>query len=647
VRTTSWRRALRTPLGVLTVVLLVVIVADMIIAPPLFSAKATEINTVDMLQGISARHPLGTDQLGRDVFARTLVAARLSVLLAVVTTVVATVIGVVLGAVPVVLGRRVGRAVVWLINLLVAFPGLLLALFLSMVFGLSDQSAVLSLAIALAPGIARLTYTTSSAVAKADYVSAARLLNVPRHKVILRHVLPNIAEPLAINTATVVGSALLSFAGLSYLGFGVQSPSFDWGRMLSDGLTNIYSDPAAALAPGVAIVLAGTTFILIGEIAAQVFGQQHLRGRILSKVAAAAVLGRPATDPPDNVGVADGSPVLRVENLSVDFPGDGGVFRPVNGVSFAVGPGEIVGVVGESGSGKSLTASAVGALVPPPGRVTADRLELSGQDIQRMRPAARDRLLGTSLATVFQDPMSALNPAVRVGRQLAEVSTVHQGMTTRAALAKAVKRLAAVRIAAPERRAHQYPSEFSGGMRQRAMIAMGLMGEPALIVADEPTTALDVTVQREVLTLLRQVADGRSAAVLFISHDIAVISEIASRVLVMYAGRIVEDLLVTDLLDAAHPYTRALVASIPDMRTDRERPLSTIAGRPPDPENLPPGCSFAQRCPFADDNCHKTRPPLIDALDGHRVACWHPQGTAASRSAAPTKDHEAEAGSVR
>jgi peptide/nickel transport system permease protein len=639
VPTTSWRRALRTPLGVLTVVLLVVIVADMVVAPPLLSARATEINTVELLQGVSARHPFGTDQLGRDVFARTLVAARLSVLLAVVTMVLATVFGVVLGTVPVVLGRRAGRAVVWLINLLVAFPGLLLALFLSLVFGLGDQSAVLSLAIALAPGIARLTYTTSSAVAKADYVSAARLLNVPRHKVILRHVLPNIAEPLAINTATVVGSALLSFAGLSYLGFGVQSPSFDWGRMLSDGLANIYSDPAAALAPGIAIVLAGTTFILLGEIAAQVLGQQQLRGRLLAK---ATATGRPTADAADSVGAATGSPVLRVENLSVDFPGDNGVWRPVHGVSFAVGPGEIVGVVGESGSGKSLTAAAVGALVPSPGRVSADRLELSGKDIRHLRPTDRDHLLGTALATVFQDPMSALNPAVRVGRQLAEVSTVHQGMSRRAAMTKAVRRLAAVRIAAPERRAHQYPGEFSGGMRQRAMIAMGLMGEPALIIADEPTTALDVTVQREVLTLLRQVADERSAAVLFISHDIAVISEIASRVLVMYAGRIVEDLPVADLRRAKHPYTRALVSAIPDMHTDRDQPLSTIAGRPPDPEHLPTGCSFAPRCSFADDTCHTTRPPLVDVPTGHRVACWHPRG-----SSATTQEHEAEAGSVR
>lgn len=193
-------------------------------------------------------------------------------------------------------------------------------------------------------------------------------------------------------------------------------------------------------------------------------------------------------------------------------------------------------------------------------------------------------------------------------------------------MARAVDRLKAVRIPAAERRARQYPGEFSGGMRQRAVIGMGLMAEPVLIVADEPTTALDVTVQREVLDLLRQVRDERDAAVLFISHDIAVVGEIASRVLVMYAGRIVEDLPVTALVDgAAHPYTRALVASVPDMGTDRQRPLATIAGRPPEPSAIGVGCSFAERCPFADETCRSTRPPLTSEPAGHRIACWHPQ----------------------
>jgi peptide/nickel transport system permease protein len=265
-------------------------------------------------------------------------------------------------------------------------------------------------------------------------------------------------------------------------------------------------------------------------------------------------------------------------------------------------------------------------LVPYPGRVHADALELRGEDLLTISATKRDHLLGTSLATVFQDPMSALNPALRVGRQLAEVAEVHQRADRKTAMARAVDRLEAVRIPSPRRRARQYPNEFSGGMRQRAVIGMGLMAEPVLIVADEPTTALDVTVQREVLNLLREVRDDRDAAVLFISHDVAVIAEIASRVLVMYAGRIVEDLPVSALLaDAAHPYTQALVSSVPDMSTDRQRPLATISGRPPEPSAVGAGCSFAPRCPFADETCRADRPPLVSRPDGHRIACWHPQ----------------------
>ncbi|MGW3957657.1 dipeptide/oligopeptide/nickel ABC transporter permease/ATP-binding protein [Streptomyces sp. NPDC004752] len=601
--------------------MLLIITLTIIIAPPLLEARATEINVPNMLQGISSEHWLGTDQVGRDVFARTLVAARLSVVLAIATTLLATAIGVIVGAMPLVLGKQIGRVVVWVINLMVAFPGLLLAMFLSLILGVGESSAVFALALATAPGIARLTYTISSAVATADYISAARQLGVSRPQVIWRHVLPNIAGPLIINTATLSGGVLVAFSGLSYLGFGVQSPSFDWGRMLGDGLNNIYTAPAAALAPCIAILIAGITFILAGEIMAQDHSTQAGAAKGTSSAQASTV-----PTEPDSVGRSIETPLLRVENLSITFPAKASNYRPVAGVSFAMAAGEIIGVVGESGSGKSLMAAAVGALVPPAGEVVADRLELSGRDVQAMNPAERNRLLGRSLATVFQDPMSALNPAVRVGLQLAEVSTVHQGMSRSAAMAKAVDRLRAVRISMPERRARQYASEFSGGMRQRAIIGMGLMAEPALIIADEPTTALDVTVQREVLALLRQVAAERKAAVLFISHDIAVISEIASRVLVMYAGRIVEDLPVDALVDdAAHPYTRALVASIPDMTTSRDAALATIPGRPPEPGNLPAGCSFATRCPLADETCLKSRPSLVEAPNGRRVACWKPQ----------------------
>ena len=298
-------------------------------------------------------------------------------------------------------------------------------------------------------------------------------------------------------------------------------------------------------------------------------------------------------------------------------------------VSLAVRPGEILGIVGESGSGKSLTALAIAGLAPPGAEVTARRLDFEGRDLRTLPAPERRHLLGTSLAMVFQDPVTSLNPALRVGRQLAEVAEVHGGVPRRPALRLAVDRLRKVRVSSPERRVDQYPHELSGGMRQRTMIAMGLMGDPKVVIADEPTSALDVTVQQQILRLLRRVSADTGAGAILISHDIAVVTELCHRVLVMYAGRVVEDLDVGVLLSGpAHPYSRALVASVPDMATDRDRPLATISGRPPEPHEIPDGCPFAPRCPFATEVCRQERPELEPFAPGQSVACWHPQTTA-------------------
>jgi oligopeptide/dipeptide ABC transporter ATP-binding protein len=317
---------------------------------------------------------------------------------------------------------------------------------------------------------------------------------------------------------------------------------------------------------------------------------------------------------------ADESHVLRVDGLRVDFPG----VTPVRGVSFGLDRGEAVGIVGESGCGKTLTALAIAALIEEPGQVRAERLEFLGRDLRGDLGRAHRQLLGSSFAVVFQDPMTSFNPTMRIGRQLAEVAEEHQGMTRSQALARAVDRLRAVRVPAPRRRAQQFPHEFSGGMRQRAMIGMGIMGTPALIVADEPTTALDVTVQRQVLALLASIRAADDVALLLISHDITVVGQVCDRVLVMYAGRVVEELPAAELrTHARHPYTRALIAAVPDMTTDRDRPLAVIPGRPANPAAIPAGCPFAPRCPLADDQCARSDPPLVVGADGRRVACWH------------------------
>ncbi|MFG1994438.1 dipeptide/oligopeptide/nickel ABC transporter permease/ATP-binding protein [Actinoplanes sp. NPDC048988] len=594
---------LKKPLGVTAAVLLVLVLGLALMAPLLWQERADAVHPTEILQGPSAAHPVGTDLLGRDILARVLVATRLSVGLALLATGIGVGVGLLLGTAPTLLGRRAGRWITAVVNIAVAFPTLLLALFFAVIFGVGAKGAVLAIGFATAPAFARLTQTMAAAVSGRDFIAAARIAGVGRVRVLVRHVLPNIAEPLVVSATMAAGSALLAFASLSFLGLGVQAPGYDWGRLLGEGLAQIYIHPAGALAAGVAVVVAAMAFNLTGEAVARGFA---------------------AMDPDKPRGVVAGTPapvgegsLLHVENLRVSY----GDVTPVRGVSLALRPGEAVGIVGESGSGKSLTALAIARLIESPGRVDADRLEFLGADL---RHGDHRELLGTSLAMVFQDPMTSLNPTHKVGRQLAEVVREHQGADRRTAWRRAVDRLGAVRIPDAARRARQLPHELSGGMRQRAMIGMGVMASPRLIIADEPTTALDVTVQRRVLELLADVRAAEGAALLFISHDVTVVGQVCDRVLVMYAGRIVEDLPTASLArDARHPYTRALVAAVPSMTTDRDRPLAVIPGRPPDPHALPAGCAYAPRCPRATGRCRTEDPALTVHEDGRRVACWH------------------------
>ncbi|UOX92267.1 dipeptide/oligopeptide/nickel ABC transporter permease/ATP-binding protein [Amycolatopsis sp. FBCC-B4732] len=618
-RGSVWVAAVRTPVGACSAVLLAVVIVLALVAPLVWGDGAAAIDTDAIGQGPSGAHPFGTDSLGRDLLLRTLVATRLSIGLAVLATAIGVGTGVVLGTLPSVLPRWAGRLLVAAVDIAVAFPGLLLALFFAVIFGVGTQGAVLAIAFAMAPAFARLVQTLSASVSGRDFIDAARLAGVGRIRLLARHVLPNIGEPLVVNATIGAGSSLLAFAGLSFLGIGVQAPDYDWGRLLREGLDGIYVSPVAALAPAAAVVLAGLAFNLVGETVAAVVG---VRTRPARRAAGPLPGARPAP-----AAEAGGDAVLVVENLQVAFPGPDGWTVPVRGVSFTVRAGEAIGVVGESGSGKSLTALAVSRLIEAPGVVTADRLEFAGKPLA----SASDRELGTSLAMVFQDPMTSFNPARRVGGQLAEVSEQHHGLSRREAFARAVGKLTAVRVPAAARRARQYPHEFSGGMRQRAMIGMGLMGEPRLIIADEPTTALDVTVQRQVLRLLARTREAEGAAILLISHDIAVVSQTCERMLVMYAGRVVEDLPAGG--EARHPYTRALLATTVDLDTDRDEPLAVIPGRPPAPDQVPAGCAFADRCPLASERCRTEDPVLEPAGAGHRVACWHaPAGVLSGQS---------------
>ncbi|WP_241836459.1 dipeptide/oligopeptide/nickel ABC transporter permease/ATP-binding protein [Streptomyces sp. CB01249] len=600
----------RSPMAWVTGLMLAALVVLAVAGPLFWGAAADRPDPSAVLQGPSAAHPVGTDGLGRDLLARILTAARPSLLLALASVLLGATAGVLLGACTAVVGRRARRLAAGLISLLLAFPALLVAMFLAVVFGAGTTGAVLALAAASVPGFARLAQTLAAGVAGTDHLAAARVLGLGRLRLLWRHVLPNIAEPLLLSVTTAAGTALVALSGLSFLGLGVQPPGYDWGQLLSQGLDRIYAEPLPALAPGLALLYAALTFQLLGEVLA---GGAARRGPV------ARIPAQRST----SSGPAEEGQVLQVDGLSVELPTPAGPVRPVRRVSLSLGRGEIVGLVGESGSGKSLTALAIADLLPYGARVSRRTLRLLGADLGALTRKERDRHLATGLSVIFQNPASALNPSLRIGTQLIEAVRAHRGASRAEATAQAAEALQRVGLSPSLLRSRPY--ELSGGQRQRVMIAAGLMVRPGLIIADEPTTALDVTVQRQITRLLVDIRRDTSAAILFISHDVALVAEFCERVLVMYAGTVVEALPVGRLAAGArHPYTRALVASVPDLTADRDHPLPTVEGAPPDPLAPSPGCAFEARCPSRRDRCAEEAPPLDDLGSGHRVACWYP-----------------------
>ncbi|OLT04029.1 hypothetical protein BJF90_24270 [Pseudonocardia sp. CNS-004] len=559
------RRTLRTPQGIAVGIGLLVVALVAVFGELVFGDAAT-VRTIGERQApASLAHPFGTDDLGRDLLARVLVATRLSVLLTLGATAMSVAGGVLLGVVAAVLPRTPRRLVAAFIDMLLSFPWLLLALFFSVIWGATATGAMLAVGFAGVPVFARLVNTLAASVASADYVHAARMVGSSPLRTAARHVLPNIVPPLVVNTATHASVTLLSFAALSFLGLGVQAPEYDWGRLLNEGSQRIYLAPMAAIGPGIAIVLTGVVFALLGEL----LSERRSGGRAGRAQRPAAA--PPRQDPPSLDAVVD------VAALRIAFRGPGGeLVERVHGVDLHVGEGEVVGIVGESGSGKSVTAMAIAGLLGPDALVTSERVAFRGIDMTRAVGAADRRTLGLEQAMIFQDPQSSLNPALSVGLQLREVSETHARTPRRVAARRAVEMLRLVRIPEPERRLRGLPHELSGGMRQRVMIAMGLMGRPRLIVADEPTTALDVTVQRQVLRALRDAQRSTGAAILLISHDIALVSGFCDRVVVMRHGVVVEELDARRLHEARHPYTRGLIACVPDLTTDRSRPLPVL-----------------------------------------------------------------------
>ena len=622
-----WRGFKNSPSGVVGLAGIAIWVLIALLAPLVLGSQAGTLNVFSHDETPSWSHLLGTDGLGRDIFARLLVATRLSLGLAIAATALAAAIGLTFGGLTAILGPRPRAVAMRFIDTSLAFPAILVAILVGVLVGAGPLGVVLGIGIALSFSFARVTSTLALSIGGRDYVAAARVTGVRPMRRLYVYIIPNIADTMIVATSVAVSSAIVAISSLSFVGLGVQSPDYDWGVMLTQGVQSIYETPVAALGPAAAIAVSAIVFGYFGEAMARAMNP-------MIWTTSRGALGRSPKPALGDDRESDGfwtqvpgvDRLISVRDLIVSFPAPEGRVEVVNGLSFDVGKGEVFGIVGESGSGKTMTALAIAQLVPYPGTVSGV-IDLNGRDLRVMPAEEVDRTLGKELAVIFQDPMSSLNPALRVGTQLTEGAMVHGHATRRHAEDLAVSRLSEVGIATPREQLRRHPQEFSGGMRQRLMIAMGLINEPQLLIADEPTTALDVTVQAQIMALLRDINRDRGLSIILISHNLALVARNCQRVMVMYAGRIVEDGPTAAIVrEPLHPYTRALLNVVPDMSRSRDARLLQIAGQSPDPSALPTGCPFHPRCPLAADLCRTSRPPLAVHSDGRRVACWAAEG---------------------
>lgn len=534
---------------VVGVALLAVVAVIAVIAPPLFGTAATQLGGSPNLPS-TPEHPLGTDTLGRDMLARTLVATQSTVFMAVSATALSAIVGIALGVATWLAPRRLRELSLRGIEFAISYPTMLVAIIIAAVLGQGVVQLVIAIAIANMAGFARLTANLAAKIASSEYVQTARLLGVPSHRLAVRHILPNMAEPTLILIAGAFSGALVEISGLSFIGLGPQSPAFDWGSLLSEGLSKIVVNPVVIVGPAVALTITSLAALLVGDgLAAAANPRSNTdRARLIRSAGGSSAVG----DPGD---------LVVVDGLDVQHAGSGRAL--VSDVSFTIRRGEILGIVGESGSGKSVTASVVGRLLGEGLHAQARTLTLDGTDLTGR---VSDRFLAERIGFVYQDPGTALNPALILGIQLTDVLRVRLRHTRRAAMYMLVQRFRSVMLTDPEGRLRQYPHQLSGGMKQRAMIASAMSTEPALLIADEPTTALDVTVQREVLTLIKRMNAESRTSMLFISHDLSVVRALCDRVLVMKDGRIVEridDVRGMTEDSVTHPYTKRLLAASP------------------------------------------------------------------------------------
>jgi peptide/nickel transport system permease protein len=567
VRSHLFLRLLKNPTGVVAIIFLFIVIVTALLAP-LLAPHAPDVPDINaILAQPSANHPFGTDSAGQDVLSRLLFAGRFSLAGALLALVIAAAIGVTAGLIAGYFGKWFDAVSSWLTGLLMALPGIIVLLAARSVLGPSMWLSMSIFGVLISPAFFRLVYASVTAVRNELYVDAARVSGLSDARIIGRHILTVVRAPAIILAAGIGGIAIAIQAGLEFLGLG-DTTIPTWGSMLNDGFANIYTNPTLVLWPSLAIGLTCLALNLLANALRDELERSGGRKRKRGRMQQVVIEPQPVithTEPVTAFGDRIfGEELLRVSNLAVGYgQPDGSTKVVVNDVSLTVRRGEVHGLIGESGSGKTQTAWSVLRLLPDGGRIVAGSIVFEGTDLASLNEKEMTRIRGKKIAYIPQEPMSNLDASFTIGSQLVEPMMVTLGLSKNEAKNRALDLLAKVGIPNPQRTFAAYPHEVSGGMAQRVLIAGAISCNPDLLIADEPTTALDVTVQAEVLDLLRELQDELSMGVILVTHNFGVVADLCDRVSVMRDGRIVETGPVRSIFaNPEHPYTKSLFDAI-------------------------------------------------------------------------------------
>ncbi len=640
------------PAAVVALAVVVVMALACVAAPLIVAYEFDAIDLSGIRQPPSGAHWMGTDDLGRDLFTRVLYGGRVSILIGVLAALIGTGIGSLVGALAGFYGGRIDGVLMRLTDVAYSIPALPLLIVLSAYSRAGAISVAVIVGLLSWMATARVVRAEVLSIKQRDYVEAARGLGAGNRRLITGHILPNAVGPIVVGATLAVGNAIILESSLSFLGLGVQPPTPTWGNMLQEAQVTMATRPWLTVFPGLAILTVVLSVNFIGDGLQEAFdptGERvhrrwrrrrrqpgRRRGGSLPRPAAATPAPDPApgsTPAPESVATPVTAPghLLEVRDLTTAFETDLGPITAVDGVSFTLDPGEALAIVGESGSGKTVAALSLIGLVPPPGSVEHGEVILEGRNLLGLSEARWREVRGRKIAMIFQDPMTSLNPVLSIGSQITESLAWHEGLSAAAARSRAIELLELVRIPHPAERLSDYPHQLSGGQRQRVMIAMALSCSPSVLIADEPTTALDVTIQAQIVDLVQDLRQQLGMAIIWITHDLAVVAGLVDRVAVMYAGHIVEQAPVREIFcRARHPYTLGLLRSMPSALDSRSKRLVAIPGHPPDPSRPVVGCPFAPRCAYVVERCHQENPPLLPAAPGHASACWQADEVAAT-----------------